>query len=154
MRSNNPLTAAIVIASATALVVLYAFLRPEQTLVVLVVYLATIISLSVIVYFVSKMYGSLKTSVDADDFTDITEDLNSEIIIWYSDFSYVFMNKRIRELLEINGIPYDEREMLKKAFEVDDLTIDNLKPILQTGSHEASFLNSLLCLHQHRLQSH
>ena len=142
MRSNNPLTAAIVIASATALVVLYAFLRPEQTLVVLVVYLATIISLSVIVYFVSKMYGSLKTSVDADDFTDITEDLNSEIIIWYSDFSYVFMNKRIRELLEINGIPYDEREMLKKAFEVDDLTIDNLKPILQTGSHEASFLNS------------
>ncbi|MBR4509232.1 MAG: EAL domain-containing protein [Ruminococcus sp.] len=142
MRSNNPLTAAIVIASATALVVLYAFLRPEQTLVVLVVYLATIISLSVIVYFVSKMYGSLKTSVDADDFTDITEDLNSEIIIWYSDFSYVFMNKRIRELLEINGIPYDEREMLKKAFEVDDLTIDNLKPIIQTGSHEASFLNS------------
>ncbi len=142
MRSNNPLTAAIVIASATALVVLYAFLRPEQTLVVLVVYLATIISLSVIVYFVSKMYGSLKTSVDADDFTDITEDLNSEIIIWYSDFSYVFMNKRIRELLEINGIPYNEREMLKKAFEVDDLTIDNLKPILQTGSHEASFLNS------------
>ena len=142
MRSNNPLTAAIVIASATALVVLYAFLRPEQTLVVLVVYLATIISLSVIVYFVSKMYGSLKTSVDADDFADITEDLNSEIIIWYSDFSYVFMNKRIRELLEINGIPYDEREMLKKAFEVDDLTIDNLKPILQTGSHEASFLNS------------
>jgi len=142
MRSNNPLTAAIVIASATALVVLYAFLRPEQTLVILVVYLATIISLSVIVYFVSKMYGSLKTSVDADDFTDITEDLNSEIIIWYSDFSYVFMNKRIRELLEINGIPYDEREMLKKAFEVDDLTIDNLKPILQTGSHEASFLNS------------
>ncbi|MCR5074601.1 MAG: EAL domain-containing protein [Ruminococcus sp.] len=142
MRSNNPLTAAIVIASATALVVLYAFLRPEQTLVVLVVYLATIISLSVIVYFVSKMYGSLKTSVDADDFTDITEDLNSEIIIWFSDFSYVFMNKRIRELLEINGIPYDEREMLKKAFEVDDLTIDNLKPILQTGSHEASFLNS------------
>ena len=116
MRSNNPLTAAIVIASATALVVLYAFLRPEQTLVVLVVYLATIISLSVIVYFVSKMYGSLKTSVDADDFADITEDLNSEIIIWYSDFSYVFMNKRIRELLEINGIPYDEREMLKKAF--------------------------------------
>ena len=142
MRSNNPLTAAIVIASATALVVLYAFLRPEQTLLVLLVYLATIISLSVIVYFVSKMYGSLKTSVDADDFTDITEDLNSEIIIWYSDFSYVFMNKRIRELLEINGIPYDEREMLKKAFEVDDLTIDNLKPILQTGSHEASFLNS------------
>lgn len=142
MRSNNPLAAAIVIASATALVVLYAFLRPEQTLVVLVVYLATIISLSIIVYFVSKMYGSLKTSVDADDFTDITEDLNSEIIIWYSDFSYVFMNKRIRELLEINGIPYDEREMLKKAFEVDDLTIDNLKPILQTGSHEASFLNS------------
>ena len=142
MRSNNPLAAAIVIASATALVVLYAFLRPEQTLLVLLVYLATIISLSVIVYFVSKMYGSLKTSVDADDFTDITEDLNSEIIIWYSDFSYVFMNKRIRELLEINGIPYDEREMLKKAFEVDDLTIDNLKPILQTGSHEASFLNS------------
>ena len=142
MRSNNPLTAAIVIASATALVVLYAFLRPEQTLIVLVVYLSTIISLTVIVYFVSKMYGSLKTSVDADDFSDITESLNTEIIIWFSDFSYVFMNKRIRELLEIDGVPYDEREMLKKAFELDDLTDENIKSILQTGSHESSFLNS------------
>ena len=134
MRSNNPLAAAIVIASATALVVLYAFLRPEQTLIVLVVYLSTIISLTVIVYFVSKMYGSLKTSVDADDFSDITESLNTEIIIWFSDFSYVFMNKRIRELLEIDGVPYDEREMLKKAFELDDLTDENIKSILQTGS--------------------
>lgn len=142
MRSNNPLAAAIVIASATALVVLYAFLRPEQTLIVLVVYLSTIISLTVIVYFVSKMYGSLKTSVDADDFSDITESLNTEIIIWFSDFSYVFMNKRIRELLEIDGVPYDEREMLKKAFELDDLTDENIKSILQTGSHESSFLNS------------
>lgn len=142
MRSNNPLAAAIIIASATALVVLYAFLRPEQTLIVLVVYLSTIISLTVIVYFVSKMYGSLKTSVDADDFSDITESLNTEIIIWFSDFSYVFMNKRIRELLEIDGVPYDEREMLKKAFELDDLTDENIKSILQTGSHESSFLNS------------
>ncbi|MCR4888981.1 MAG: EAL domain-containing protein [Ruminococcus sp.] len=142
MRSNNPLAAAIVIASATALVVLYAFLRPQQTLIVLIVYLATIISLSVIVYFVSKMYGKLKTSVDADDFTDITENLNTEIIIWYSDYSYVFMNKRIRDLLEIYGDDFDEKEMLKKAFELDELTPDNMKAITETGSHEASFINS------------
>jgi diguanylate cyclase (GGDEF)-like protein len=142
MRSNNPLAAAIVIASATALVVLYAFLRPQQTLIVLIVYLATIISLSVIVYFVSKMYGKLKTSVDADDFTDITENLNTEIIIWYSDYSYVFMNKRIRDLLEIYGDDFDEKEMLKKAFELDQLTPENMKAITETGSHEASFINS------------
>ena len=140
MKSSNPLAAAIVIALSTALVVFYAFLRPEQTVAIIIIYLATIISLSVIVYLISKMYGKLKTSVDADDFAKITESLNTEIIIWTDDFSYVAMNKRIRDLLGISGNKYDEKEMLKKAFELPDLSDESFKTIAETGSHEAHFL--------------
>lgn len=129
MRNANPLLASIIIALATALVVIYAFLRPEQTIFVIIVYLATIISLSVIVYLISKMYGKLKTSVDAEDFSKITETLNTEIIIWSDDFSFVAMNKRLRDLLEINVKEFDEKEMLKKAFELPDLTAESIEKI-------------------------
>lgn len=142
VRSNNPLVASIVIALATIIVVIYAFLRPEQTLIVIIVYLTTIVSLSVIVYFANKMYGAFKNSVDAADFAEITEKLNTEFIIWYDDFSYIAMNKQIRELLEIRGTDYDSIEMLKKAFEIADFTPEVLKTITETGSHEAHFVNS------------
>ncbi|MDO4864724.1 MAG: hypothetical protein Q4A05_11195, partial [Ruminococcus sp.] len=140
MKSGNPLAAAIVIALSTALVVFYAFLRPEQTFAVIIIYLVTIIALSFIVYLVSKMYGKLKTSVDAEDFAEITESLNTEIVIWNDDFSFVAMNKRIRDLLGITDKKYDEKEMLKKAFELPDLSEESFKKITATGSHEAHFL--------------
>ena len=142
MKSGNPLAASIVIALATALVVFYAFMRPEQTLAVIIIYLATIIFLSIIVYLISKMYGKLKTSVDAEDFAKITESLNTEIIIWTDDFSYVAMNKRIRDLLGIQGSKYNEKEMLKKAFELPDLSDESFKQIAERGSHEAHFLTA------------
>ncbi|MBR6070071.1 MAG: EAL domain-containing protein [Ruminococcus sp.] len=142
MKSGNPLAAAIVIALSTALVVFYAFLRPEQTLAIIIIYLATIVFLSFIVYFISKMYGKLKTSIDAEDFAEITESLNTEIIVWCDDFSFVAMNSRIRELLGITGNKYDEKEMLKKAFELPDLTDESFKTITETGSHEAHFLTN------------
>ncbi|MBR4362742.1 MAG: bifunctional diguanylate cyclase/phosphodiesterase [Ruminococcus sp.] len=142
MKNGNSLLASIIIALATALVVIYAFLRPEQTFFVIIVYLSTIVSLSVIVYLISKMYGKLKTSVDAEDFSKITESLNTEIIIWSDDFSFVAMNKRLRDLLEINNKEYDEKEMLKKAFELPDLTPESIGKITKTGSHEAHFTNS------------
>lgn len=142
MKNGNSLLASIIIALATALVVIYAFLRPEQTFFVIIVYLSTIVSLSVIVYLISKMYGKLKTSVDAEDFSKITESLNTEIIIWSDDFSFVAMNKRLRDLLEINNKEYDEKEMLKKAFELPDLTPESIGKITKTGSHEAHFANS------------
>lgn len=142
MKSGNPLAAAIVIALSTALVVFYAFLRPEQTLAIIIIYLATIVFLSFIVYFISKMYGKLKTSIDAEDFAEITESLNTEIIVWCDDFSFVAMNSRIRELLGITGKKYDEKEMLKKAFELPDLTDESFKTITETGSHEAHFLTN------------
>lgn len=142
MKSGNPLAAAIVIALSTALVVFYAFLRPEQTVAIIIIYLATIIALSFIVYFISKMYGKLKTSIDAEDFAEITESLNTEIIVWCDDFSFVAMNTRIRDLLGITGSKYDEKEMLKKAFELPDLTDESFKKITETGSHEAHFLTN------------
>ena len=37
MKSSNPLAAAIVIALSTALVVFYAFLRPEQTVAIIII---------------------------------------------------------------------------------------------------------------------
>lgn len=142
MKSGNPLAAAIVIALSTALIVFYAFLRPEQTVAIIIIYLATIISLSIIVYLISKMYGKLKTSIDAEDFAKITESLNTEIIVWTDDFSFVAMNKRIRDLLGVTNNKHDDKEMLKKAFELPDLSEQSFKSITETGSHEAHFLTA------------
>ena len=113
MKFGNPLAAALVITAATVLIVSYALHQPhESALLIIIVYIATIIFLSITVYFISKMYSKHKSSVDPEDFIGICEDLNTEIAIWSDDFSLIVMNKKLRDLIGVDYEKYDKKEAL------------------------------------------
>lgn len=141
MKYGNILATSFVICLCTALVVVFAFLRPEQALLIVIVYLATILIMSVLMYFVEKIYTKHKTSVDTEDFVKVAENLGIEFILWKDDFEFISFNKRLRDELGIND-KFDAKETLKNVFGLETLSIDSLKPVISGFSHEAVFKNA------------
>ena len=142
MKFGNPLAAALVITAATVLIVSYALHQPhESALLIIIVYIATIIFLSITVYFVSKMYSKHKSSVDPEDFIGICEDLNTEIAIWSDDFSLIIMNKKLRDLIGVDYEKYDKKEALFTVFGLKKENGADIKNFTQSTSYESSFRN-------------
>lgn len=138
MKYGNILAASLAICLSTALVVAFSFMHPEYSVLVIGVYFITVILMSVIVFIISKIYTKNKSSVDSEDFVRVIENLDSEFIVWSDDFTYIRMNKRIRELLDI---PIEEscgKDALKKALGLPDLSVNSLS-LVTAGKHNASF---------------
>ncbi|MDE6848916.1 MAG: EAL domain-containing protein, partial [Ruminococcus sp.] len=142
MKINNPLVAAVVITIATALVIGYTHIFPEMAFVTIVTYISTIVFLSLILALSAWIYRKHKSSVDAGDIAGISENLNTEMIIWTDDFSAVYMNKHMRELLGIQGTDFDHKAEIMKAFGIDSLEKENIQKIIDNTSHEARFTNA------------
>lgn len=142
MKLNSPLVAAIIITLATALVIGYTHIFPEITFVIIFTYISTIVFLSLILALSAWLYRKHKSSVDAGDIAGISENLNTEMIIWTDDFSAVYMNKHMRELLGIQGTDFDYKAEIMKAFGIDSLEKENIQKIIDNTSHEARFTNA------------
>ncbi|MCM1132492.1 MAG: GGDEF and EAL domain-containing protein [Ruminococcus flavefaciens] len=140
MKYGNILATALVICLCTALVVVFAFLRPEQALIIVIVYLSTIVIMSILMYIIERIYTKHKTSVDTEDFVKVAENLGIEFILWSDDFSFISFNKRLRDEL---GIDEDSnpQDALRKAFGIDSLSEDTIKPIIGEIAYNASFKN-------------
>ncbi len=139
MRGKNSLIAAVVIAAATALVIAFSIYKPQYAAITLLVYFATVFFLSVMVFILSSMYDKHRSSIDTKDFVAIAEHLNIEIMIWADDYSFIYLNKRIRQLLEVDYDGYDRVFAMNKAFGLIDNDPDLLRKIAAKDSHEASF---------------
>jgi len=142
LKKSTPLVAALVITVATALIIIYSRFRPELSNMMILVYISTILGLGLLTYVLSKLYLSQRSSVDMDDFTGIAEGLNTEIVVWSDDLSYIFMNKQLRKLL---AIPDDKKDLkldLIKAFGGEHDGANIFKTITENGNHEASFSNA------------
>lgn len=139
MKNANVLITILTICISTALVVAFAFLRPEHSAHIIVIYLSTILFLTLLVYTIEKIYIHNKESVSTEDFIKMTEDLSTETIIWTDDFSLIRLNRRMRNLLNITGDNYDRREILKRVFAIDKLNSETIKLLTEIGSHEVAF---------------
>lgn len=142
MKINNPLVAAVVITIATALVIGYTHIFPDMAFVTIVTYISTIVFLSLILALSAWIYRKHKSSVDAGDIAGISENMNTEMIIWTDDFSAVYMNRHMRELLGIQGTDFDHKAEIMKAFGIDSLEKENIQKIIDNTSHEARFTNA------------
>ncbi len=141
MKLSMPLPAAIVIAAATALVISYSIYRPEFAGVTLLIYFFTVFLLSVTVFIINSMYSRHKSSIDASDFTSIAEGLNTEIIIWADDYSFIYLNKKIRDELGIEYNGYDRIEALNMAFGLRGRDPLNLIKLSECPNFEVTFRN-------------
>ena len=136
---NNPLASAFVVTTATVLILAYCYMYPEYAIQSLIVYISTMIFLTLILVLISWLYRKHKNSVDDTDIADITYDLNSEMILWTDDFSDVYVNNKLRNLIGCAEKPVDGKEVLKLAFGLDDLNKDTLEKMIEKSSHEAHF---------------
>ncbi|MCM1474600.1 MAG: hypothetical protein NC040_11100, partial [Muribaculaceae bacterium] len=139
MNLNSPLAAAIVMIAATALVIAYAQLFPDMAWTVIITYISTMIFLSIILAISAWLYRKHKSSIDAGEMAEIIENLDVEMIMWTEDFSAVYMNRHIRELLGIQGRNFDQQAEIMRAFGIDNASPATILEIINSSSHEAHF---------------
>lgn len=139
MNLNSPLSASIVIVVATCLVIAYAQLFPDMAWIVIITYISTMIFLSIILAILAWFYRKHKSSIDAGEMAGIIENLDVEMIIWTEDFSAVYMNRHIRELLGIQGRNFDQQAEVMRAFGIDSANPMTVTEIVNSTSHEAHF---------------
>ncbi|HOA00343.1 GGDEF and EAL domain-containing protein [Ruminococcus sp.] len=140
-RHFNPLAAALIIVAASSLVIGYCIMRPQYATKTLIIYLCTIVCATLILALSTYIYKSKRTSIDEKDITKIIEDLNTEMIIWSDNFSYVFINKKLRDLLGITADRSDKKEAVWTAFGINTPDESALMKIAGSNSYESSFRN-------------
>lgn len=140
-RHFNPLAAALIIVAASSLVIGYCIMRPQYATETLIIYLCTIVCATLILALSTYIYKSKRTSIDEKDITKIIEDLNTEMIIWSDNFSYVFINKKLRDLLGITADRSDKKEAVWTAFGINTPDESALMKIAGSNSYESSFRN-------------
>ena len=140
-RHFNPLAAALIIVAASSLVIGYCIMRPQYATETLIIYLCTIVCATLILALSTYIYKSKRTSINEKDITKIIEDLNTEMIIWSDNFSYVFINKKLRDLLGITADRSDKKEAVWTAFGINSPDESALMKIAGSNSYESSFRN-------------
>lgn len=109
----------------------------------MLIYISTIIFMSLILGIISWLYKKNRSSVDDTDIAGIVENLNSEMIVWTDDFSFIHINKTLRELLEVDDNNYDGKAAVMKAFAVDSSGVtseaEKLEKIIGTSSYKSRF---------------
>lgn len=141
MKNKDILAAAFAVCLSTALVVAFSLLHPQYTVVILIVYFLSLIITAAIVFIVSRIYAKNKSSVDTEDFLKVIENLESEFIVWSNDFSYIRMNKRIRDLLGISLEESYTKKALLKAFGLNEIDEKEVNAII-SENYQCSFITS------------
>ncbi len=80
-----------------------------------------------------------KNYVNEENIIKIAENMNTEMIIWADDFSYVFINKKLRELLGLPDTASDHKAAVWRAFGISEPDENILKEIADSRSYEAHF---------------
>ena len=140
-RSFNPLAAALIIVAASAVVIGYCINVPENARMALIIYVCTMVCATLILAISGWIYKNKKTSVDEKDIIKITENLNTEMIIWSDDFEYVYINKKLRDLLGITADYSDKKEGVWTAFGINTPDPTALSKIVGSNSYESTFRN-------------
>ncbi len=143
MKIINIVVSILVIFVSAAVAGILIYLRPEMTIPIIIIYLSALLMLTISNCLIGIFNARKKSAIEADDFVKVMEDLNTEFILWTDDLSFIRMNKRIRDLMDIGDDDgFDHKEALKKAFGLNDLDNKSFKLIAAGGSHEATFKNS------------
>lgn len=141
LKNKDILVASFAVCLSTALVVTFSLLHPQYTILMLIVYFLSLIITAAIVFIVGKIYVKNKSSVDTEDFLKVIENLESEFIVWSNDFSYIRMNKRIRDLLGFSIEQSCTKEAMLKAFGLKKIDEKEVNAII-SENYQCTFVTS------------
>ncbi len=139
MKHKDILAAALAVCLSTALIVAFSLFHPQYTVIILIVYFLSLIITASIVFIIGRIYAKNKSSVDTEDFLKVIENLESEFIVWSNDFSYIRMNKRIRDLLGFSVEESCTKEAMLKAFGLQKIDEKEVNAIV-SENYQCSFV--------------
>lgn len=139
MHKFNPLAATLVIAAATAAVGAYCHFVPDMALQTIIIYLFTIVFLPLLFFIFAWMQKNKTSNLIKPE---VAENLNTEMIIWSDDFSYVFINKKLRTLLGLSENDSNKKSAVWKAFGIDAPDSKSFDKIVGSKSYETRFKNA------------
>ena len=139
MHKFNPLAATLVIAAATAAVGTYCYFFPEKAFVTIITYIATIVFLPLLLFVLAWTQKNKTSNLIKPE---VAENLNTEMIIWSDDFSYVFINKKLRMLLGISENDSNKKAAVWKAFGINAPDSKGFEKIVGSKSYESKFKNA------------
>lgn len=139
LKNKDILAAALAVCLSTALVVAFSLFHPQYTVIILIVYFISLIITASIVFVISRIYAKNKSSVDTEDFLKVIENLESEFIVWSNDFSYIRMNKRIRDLLGFSVEESCTKQAMLKAFGLKKIDEKEVNAIV-SENYQCSFV--------------
>lgn len=135
----NSLAAVLIITAATAAVGTYCCFFPELAHITMIIYLSTIIFLPLFLFLLTWTH---KNRISTLIKPEVAEDLNTEMIIWSDDFSYVFLNKKLRDLLGISENDFNQKASVWKAFGINAPDSEEFEKIISNNSYESRFKNA------------
>ena len=104
----------------------------------MITYISTLVFATIILGIISNIMMK-KNYVNEENIIKIAENMNTEMIIWADDFSYVFINKKLRELLGLPDTASDHKAAVWRAFGISEPDENILKEIADSRSYEAHF---------------
>lgn len=122
MKHKQIIMSASILAASTLLVLVYSWLHPAEATIIISIYIITVILMLVLSAISNAIYRKNNPTIDIMEFSDITEELNTEIMLWTNDCSAVFMNKKLRDELGIESLDFNNEDMIKKVFDIDNVS--------------------------------
>ena len=139
MHKFNPLAATLVIAAATAAVGAYCYFFPDMALQTIIIYLFTIVFLPLLLFIFAWLQKNKTSNLIKPE---VAENLDTEMIIWSDDFSYVFINKKLRTLLGLSENDSNKKSAVWKAFGINAPDSKGFDKIVGSKSYETKFKNA------------
>ncbi|MCI1268798.1 MAG: EAL domain-containing protein [Ruminococcus sp.] len=139
MKPKSSLIISLVMSAATAIVIAYSKIHSDESSLILSVFTTTVIILWIIFATANYIFSLSHTSINTNEISEIIEDLNTEIVLWTNDCSAVFLNKKLRELLGITTSDFNNEEIIKKIFCLDEINPKSINSAIMDNYGECHF---------------
>jgi len=137
---------AILMTLATAAILLQ--LRDSERIINMPIrILLSVTGFSAITFAVMACISFMKRTsyIDIKDIANIAENLKTETVLWTDDYSLVYLNKKMRDLLGVSRDDIDPRQVIGNIFNVKYFTADEITPLLENANDEYIFKDADGC---------
>lgn len=136
---NKILSTGIILLACTGFILIYTYFNKSYSLQILYIYIITLSLLG----FLSGIYYHFRNRkedyINQSYITKIADDIDTPAILWTSDLNIIIPNEKLKSILGIENIDFDEYMLMCKVFNLPDFNIDSVSKILENKKDEISF---------------
>ncbi len=136
---NKILFAEIFLFICTGFILVYTYFNKSASLQILYVYVITLSLLGLLLGVYYHLKEKKEGYINQSYITKIADDIDTPAILWTSDLSIIIPNEKLKSILDIENVDFDEYMLMCKVFNLPDFTIENIDKILKNEKEEITF---------------